>query len=70
MLLPNLGPIFKQVKHAINEAESRADDRSKSAEEAQQKVAVAIQSIANEFKAYEKNRKKPSAESAAEKSGR
>jgi hypothetical protein len=53
MLPPDLRPITKQIDQAIEKAESRADDRSKRAEETQKKVAIAIDSLTNEFKAYE-----------------
>ena len=53
MLPPNLRPILKQIDQAINKAESRKDDRSKRAEEIQKKIAISIDGLTNEFKAYE-----------------
>src|SRR5258708_23551475 len=53
MLPLHLRIIVKQINETIDKAESRADDRSKRTNEAQKEVAIAVQSLADEFKAYE-----------------
>jgi hypothetical protein len=52
-LPPHLRAILKHVDQAVDRVNSRADDRSESANESQQKVITAIQSIADEFKSYQ-----------------
>jgi hypothetical protein len=53
MLPAYLRTAIKKINEAIDKAESSANNRSKRADETQQTVVVAIQSLADEFKAYQ-----------------
>ena len=56
MLPPHIRAIVGQVQKAVEQATSSANDRSKRSEEAQKEIASSINSLANDFKAYQAKR--------------